>query len=285
MITAFLIFFALVLEYIYDPVSNMKDTLVIDSAFLKFKDYIKNYKLDKLSTYIIFPIIIVIFFNIIDYFLYHYIHSFFSFLLGLVSLLYCLKPNEYNQKLENLKFSIENNIDLDESERFNYILFVEKNTGPTSIINNAFYNSVRTIFAVLFVFLLLGPSGCLAYVILDNYLYSEKIKIDQKSKKFIKLILSFIEYLPVRITAFTFAVVANFQLCLNEWKSIKDHKEFYNSNINLINSIGVASFEESNNVNEDAIIQMITYTQLMVSRSLLAWLSLIAFLIIGGFFI
>ena len=285
MTTAFLIFFALVLEYIYDPVSNMKDTLVIDSAFLKFKDYIKNYKLDKLSTYIIFPIIIVIFFNIIDYFLYHYIHSFFSFLLGLVSLLYCLKPNEYNQKLENLKFSIENNIDLDESERFNYILFVEKNTGTTSIINNAFYNSVRTIFAVLFVFLLLGPSGCLAYVILDNYLYSEKIKIDQKSKKFIKLILSFIEYLPVRITAFTFAVVANFQLCLNEWKSIKDHKEFYNSNINLINSIGVASFEESNNVNEDAIIQMITYTQLMVSRSLLAWLSLIAFLIIGGFFI
>ena len=285
MTTAFLIFFALVLEYIYDPVSNMKDTLVIDSAFLKFKDYIKNYKLDKLSTYIIFPIIIVIFFNIIDYFLYHYIHSFFSFLLGLVSLLYCLKPNEYNQKLENLKFSIENNIDLDESERLNYILFVEKNTGPTSIINNAFYNSVRTIFAVLFVFLLLGPSGCLAYVILDNYLYSEKIKIDQKSKKFIKLILSFIEYLPVRITAFTFAVVANFQLCLNEWKSIKDHKEFYNSNINLINSIGAASFEESNNVNEDAIIQMITYTQLMVSRSLLAWLSLIAFLIIGGFFI
>tara|TARA_B100001778_G_scaffold116056_1_gene95255 strand:- start:1836 stop:2627 length:792 start_codon:yes stop_codon:yes gene_type:complete len=263
----------------------MKDTLVIDSAFLKFKDYIKNYKLDKLSTYIIFPIIIVIFFNIIDYFLYHYIHSFFSFLLGLVSLLYCLKPNEYNQKLENLKFSIENNIDLDESERFNYILFVEKNTGPTSIINNAFYNSVRTIFSVLFVFLLLGPSGCLAYVILDNYLYSEKIKIDQKSKKFIKLILSFIEYLPVRITAFTFAVVANFQLCLNEWKSIKDHKEFYNSNINLINSIGAASFEESNNVNEDAIIQMIAYTQLMVSRSLLAWLSLIAFLIIGGFFI
>lgn len=285
MTTAFLIFFALVLEYIYDPVSNMKDTLLIDSAFLKFKDYIKNYKLDKLSTYIIFPIIIVIFFNIIDYFLYHYIHSFFSFLLGLVSLLYCLKPNEYNQKLENLKFSIENNIDLDESERFNYILFVEKNTGPTSIINNAFYNSVRTIFSVLFVFLLLGPSGCLAYVILDNYLYSEKIKIDQKSKKFIKLILSFIEYLPVRITAFTFAVVANFQLCLNEWKSIKDHKEFYNSNINLINSIGAASFEESNNVNEDAIIQMIAYTQLMVSRSLLAWLSLIAFLIIGGFFI
>ena len=206
-------------------------------------------------------------------------------MLGLITLLYCLKPNEYNQKLESLRFSLENNIDLDESKRFNYILFVEKNSGPSSIINNAFYNSVRTIFSVLFVFLLLGPSGCLAYIILDNYLYSEQIKIDQKSKKFIKLLISFIEYFPVRITAFTFAVVANFELCLNEWKSIKDHKEFYNLNINLINSIGIASFEQSNDNHEDDIIQMIAYTQLIVSRSLLAWLSLIAFLIIGGFFI
>ena len=72
---------------------------------------------------------------------------------------------------------------------------------------------------------------------------------------------------------------------ISEIKEILFDLEKNNSNINLINSIGAASFEESNNVNEDAIIQMIAYTQLMVSRSLLAWLSLIAFLIIGGFFI
>ena len=36
MVTAFLIFFALVLEYVYDPISNMKDTAVIDTSFLKF---------------------------------------------------------------------------------------------------------------------------------------------------------------------------------------------------------------------------------------------------------
>ena len=52
MITAFMIFFALVLEYIYDPISNMKDTFVIDSAFSKYKDYIKNYKLFKFLGFI-----------------------------------------------------------------------------------------------------------------------------------------------------------------------------------------------------------------------------------------
>ena len=285
MITAFMIFFALVLEYIYDPVSNMKDTFVIDSAFSKYKDYIKNYKLDKVYVYIVFPIVLVFFFNIIDYFLYNFIHPFFSFLLGLITLLYCLKPNEFNQKLESLKFSLENNIEVDESKRLNYILPIEKGSEISSIVSNAFYNSVRTIFSILFIFLLLGPSGCLAYVILDNYLYSDQIKVDQKSKKFIKLIISFVEYFPIRITAFTFAVVANFELCLNEWKSVKDRKEFYNSNINIINSVGIASFKESDDNSKDETIKMITFTQLMVSRSLLAWLSIIGFLIIGGFFI
>ena len=33
MITALLIFFALILEYVYDPVSNMKNTAVIDTTF------------------------------------------------------------------------------------------------------------------------------------------------------------------------------------------------------------------------------------------------------------
>ena len=40
MTTAFLIFFALALEYIYDPISNMKDTFVIDSAFSKYQNQI-----------------------------------------------------------------------------------------------------------------------------------------------------------------------------------------------------------------------------------------------------
>ena len=49
MTTAFLIFFALALEYIYDPISNMKDTFVIDSAFSKYQNQIKDYKFDKIT--------------------------------------------------------------------------------------------------------------------------------------------------------------------------------------------------------------------------------------------
>lgn len=284
MVTAFLIFFALVLEYVYDPVSNMKDTAVLDKYFLKLKDALKDYKLEKIYIYFVFPILVILTFIILDNFLYYFIHPFFSFLLSLIVLLYCLKPNEFNQKLDSLKFSIDTKTDLDDTKRFKYILYSDKANELDSITNNIFYNSIRNIFSVLFTFLLLGPAGCLGYILIDNYIYSDQIKIDQKSKKFIKSIIALIEYLPIRICAFTFAVVANFELCLDKWRSLKKERDIYNLNIKLINSVGEASFK-SNDDNEKTIIDKIIYSQSMISRSLLAWLSIIGFLIISGVFI
>ena len=287
MVTAFLIFFALVLEYVYDPISNMKDTAVIDNGFLKFKNYLKNYKLEKSYIYLSFPIVIFLIYSILDYLLNNLIHPLFSFLLGLAVLVYCLKPNEFNLKLEHLKFAIESKVDLDSSNRFKYILHAGKNDQLDSIINNIFYNSIRNIFSVIFTFLLLGPAGALAYIIIDNFIYSEYIKVDQKSKKVLRLLTSIIEYIPVRVSAFTFAVVANFEQCLSQWKVIKNEKDIHNMNINLINSVGFASFEKikDENVNEDINLGKIIYAQSMISRSLLAWLSIIGFLIITGVFV
>jgi membrane protein required for beta-lactamase induction len=265
----------------------MKDTAVIDNSFLKFKNYLKNYKLEKSYIFLSFPIVIFLIYSILDYLLNNLIHPLFSFLLGLAVLVYCLKPNEFNLKLEHLKFAIESKVDLDSSNRFKYILHAGKNDQLDSIINNIFYNSIRNIFSVIFTFLLLGPAGALAYIIIDNFIYSEYIKVDQKSKKVLRLLTSIIEYIPVRVSAFTFAVVANFEQCLSQWKVIKNEKDIHNMNINLINSVGFASFEKikDENVNEDINLGKIIYAQSMISRSLLAWLSIIGFLIITGVFI
>ena len=285
MVTAFLIFFALVLEYVYDPISNMKNTAVIDNSFLKFKNYLKNYNLEKPYIYLSFPIVIFLIFSILDYLLTNLMHPLFSFLLSLAVLVYCLKPNEFNLKLEHLKFTIESKVDLDSSNRFKYILYSDKNDQLDSIINNIFYSSIRNIFSVTFTFLLLGPAGALAYIILDNFIYSEHIKVDQKSKKVLRLLVSIIEYIPVRVCAFTFAVVANFEQCLNQWRVTKSAKDIYNTNINLINSIGFASFEKIKDENKNIDLEKIIYAQSMISRSLLAWLSVIGFLVITGVFI
>ena len=85
--------------------------------------------------------------------------------------------------------------------------------------------------------------------------------------------------MPIRICAFTFAVVANFELCLDKWRSLKHHKEIYNSNSNLINIIGLASFKGDD---DNLALAKVTYAQSIISRSLLAWLSVIGLLVISG---
>ena len=289
MITALLLIFALAIEYIYDPISNMKDTLVINNIYKKYVSIIKSYISEKHILNILFPIILVIFILISTYLLEHYMHSFFSFVLNLIILVYCLKPNEYNKKIEDIKFSIEHEKDIPEDDRLKYLIasISEKksNDNITEIINNLFYNSTRSIFTVLFWFLVLGPAGCLGYIVLDYFIYGNDIRIDQKSKKKLKIIFGLIEYIPARLSAFSFAIVGNFENSLNAWKNLKSNVDLHKGNIILVNTIGLSSFEIIGNNEQDALLEKISYIQTIISRSLLAWLSFAMLLIIGGFFI
>ena len=278
MITALLIFFALIFEYIYDPVSNMKNTAVIDTTFDRFRNFVKNYIDNKYYIYLLFPISIIIIYSIIIYITDNYLHEFFSFIINLIVLVYCLKPSEFNSKLEELKILQDNK---ENDQRFDYIL----SSYNKNLIDNIFYNSTRSIFTVFFCFLLLGPSGSLAFIILDNYIYSKESKIDQKSKKGLKNIISIIEYIPIRLCSFAFAVVANFELCSRAWKSSKKEKSLYDSNITLINTVGISSYIELEHNSEGSRDDKIIFIQSIIYRTFLSWLSLTGFLIISGVFL
>ncbi|MDA7748515.1 hypothetical protein N8901_00745 [Gammaproteobacteria bacterium] len=278
MITALLIFFALIFEYIYDPVSNMKNTAVINTTFDRFRNFVKNYIDNKYYIYLLFPISIIIIYSIIIYITDNYLHEFFSFIINLIVLVYCLKPSEFNSKLEELKILQDNK---ENDQRFDYIL----SSYNKNLIDNIFYNSTRSIFTVFFCFLLLGPSGSLAFIILDNYIYSKESKIDQKSKKGLKNIISIIEYIPIRLCSFAFAVVANFELCSRAWKSSKKEKSLYDSNITLINTVGISSYIELENNSEGSQDDKIIFIQSIIYRTFLSWLSLTGFLIISGVFL
>ena len=279
MITALLIFFALILEYVYDPVSNMKNTAVIDATFEKFRNLVNNYIDNKYYVYLLFPISIIIIYSIMIYITDNYLHEFFSFIINLIVLVYCLKPSEFNSKIEDLKILQDNK---EGDQRFDYVLSSHNNK---DLIDNIFYNSTRSIFTVFFCFLVLGPSGSLAFIILDNYIYSKESKIDQKSKKGLKNIISIVEYIPIRLCSFAFAVVANFELCSRAWKSSKKEKSLYDLNITLINTVGISSYEEPENNSEGIREDKIIFIQSIIYRTFLSWLSLTGFLIISGVFL
>ena len=256
----------------------MKNTAVIDTTFDRFRNFVKNYIDNKYYIYLLFPISIMIIYSIIIYITDNYLHELFSFIINLIVLVYCLKPSEFNSKLEELKILQDNK---ENDQRFDYIL----SSYNKNLIDNIFYNSTRSIFTVFFCFLLLGPSGSLAFIILDNYIYSKESKIDQKSKKGLKNIISIIEYIPIRLCSFAFAVVANFELCSRAWKSSKKEKSLYDSNITLINTVGISSYIELENNSEGSQDDKIIFIQSIIYRTFLSWLSLTGFLIISGVFL
>ena len=278
MITALLIFFALIFEYIYDPVSNMKNTAIIDTTFERFRNFVKNYIDNKYYVYLLFPISVIVIYSVIIYVTDNYLHEFFSFIINLIVLVYCLKPSEFNSKIEDLKILKDSK---GGDQRFDYFL----SSNNKDMIDNIFYNSTRSIFTVFFCFLVLGPSGSLAFIILDNYIYSKEMKIDQKSKKGLKNIISIVEYIPVRLCSFAFAVVANFELCSKAWKSSKKEKSLYDLNVTLINAVGISSYKEPENDSEGDREEKIIFIQSIIYRTFLSWLSLTGFLIISGVFV
>ena len=103
MITALLIIFALMIEYIYDPISNMKDIMVIDKTFDKYKSLAKGYIKTKYYLYISFPIIIMFFFLVITYLLDNYLHSFFSFILYQIQYLHFWDLDVYFLAIKKIK--------------------------------------------------------------------------------------------------------------------------------------------------------------------------------------
>jgi hypothetical protein len=80
-------------------------------------------------------------------------------------------------------------------------------------------------------------------------------------------------------------VVANFELCSRAWKSSKKGKSLYDSNIILINTVGISSYKEPEEDSEGNQEDKIILIQSIVYRTFLSWLSLTGFLIISGVFI
>ena len=178
-------------------------------------------------SFILFCILATI---IIKAFLEGYVHWVLSFLFSFTILFYCLRHNEFIERINDFKFIIENKAKIEDETILKILtanINVNKNftNNINTITKNLFFSSTRNIFTVIFWFLLLGPGGALGYKILDYFSYTKDLRIDQKSRKNIKDISALIEFIPVRLSALAFAVVGNFEHSLAVWK------KFYTNSI------------------------------------------------------
>ena len=276
MITASLLVFSLIIEYMYDPIIEKPSERIIKKTFIFFRDSL-NSIFNKFYIYLLFPIFAYIVITIIISILGNLLHPFFSFLINLFILFYCLKPSEFILNMEKIK----NNKFLDncKEDKIFIRMMSTKKYDMDSIKNNLFYNSLRNIFSVIFYFLLLGPAGSLAYLILDSYVNDSSFKVDVKSKNKLSIILGVLEYVPAHLTILSYAIVSDFEICVKSFKTTEYKSDLYVYNKGLVNNVGINLISESDSDNE-----IIQYKNI-ISRALLAWLSIVALLIFSGVFV
>ena len=111
-------------------------------------------------------------------------------------------------------------------------------------------------------------------------IYSDTFKLNSQSKNNLKKYLYFIDYIPVRLTSYCFSIVSNYDRVIDKIRNLELSNNKYLSNIEYVNQTGESVYDISQN-ESDQIIQI----QNILSRTLIAWLSVIFLLSITGIFI
>ncbi|MDC0985119.1 hypothetical protein OAR47_01490 [Gammaproteobacteria bacterium] len=284
MTTILIIITVLILEYFYDDIKKYRGSEIILKSYYLFQKKISTTEFIKNKSNLLFALLILILAMIIMTISYH-ISSFLYFIISLIMLTYSLRTNQYNKDIEELKIKFEFKKDnIDKSLLFTICPNLKQTKVKTNInnlvIKNIFFNSIRNTFSVLFYFILLGAPAALAYKVLDYMIYNDGFKITAKGKQDLKKFMYYIDYIPVRLTSYTFSIVSNYDEVMNKLDNLKLSNNNYLSNIEFINQTGESVYNETAKESYQ-IVQI----QNILARTLITWLGVISLLAITGIFI
>ena len=284
MITVSLILIALAIEYFYDDIKKYRRNDIVIKSYSLFEQFFNDEKYSKDIKFLLF-LVAILFFSMVLVTLSYYLSSILYYLLSLLLVLFSLRTNEYNREIEEFKIKLEFNKDsIDNKMLFSLCPNLKQTRAKSNInnlvIKNLFFNSMRNTFSVIFVFILLGAPAALTYKVIDLMLYSDIFKISIQTKNNIKKYVYFIDYIPIRLTSYSLSIVSNYDRVIDKINNLKLSNNMYLSNIEYINQTGEAVYDASQK-EVDQIIQI----QNILSRTLIAWLSIIFLLGITGFFI
>jgi len=284
MITVSLILIALAIEYFYDDIKKYRRNDIVIKSYSLFEQFFNDEKYSKNIKFLLF-LVAILFFSMLLVTLSYYLSSVLYYLLSLLLVLFSLRTNEYNREIEEFKIKLEFNKDsIDNKMLFSLCPNLKQTRAKSNInnlvIKNLFFNSMRNTFSVIFVFILLGAPAALTYKVIDLMLYSDIFKINIQTKNNIKKYVYFIDYIPIRLTSYSLSIVSNYDRVIDKINNLKLSNNMYLSNVEYINQTGEAVYDASQK-EIDQVIQI----QNILSRTLIAWLSIIFLLGITGFFI
>lgn len=153
------------------------------------------------------------------------------------------------------------------------------------------YAALRRRFAVLLWFFLLGPFGALLYRLAQTLARDESLALDAGTRVAARYLANALDWLPAQLLTFTLAVVGHWEAMLgawSRWHSQAAATSWYSAGPGFLGAAAQADilsdieagdgyFEERS----DPLTELLRLRGALL-RALLAWLSAVALLVIGG---
>jgi AmpE protein len=149
-----------------------------------------------------------------------------------------------------------------------------------SVRKAVFYQGFERWFAVVFWFVLLGPAGALAYRLL--FMLAASSHLPQQDRDAAANALFYLEWAPVRLLGLAFAIVANFDTSIG---ALRQHFSSDQPSAEVLDDIGMKSlptYIPDGQIDGEQYVKSaadeLTAVQLLLSRSLLCWVCVVAVL-------
>ncbi|SHG23639.1 AmpE protein [Microbulbifer donghaiensis] len=217
-----------------------------------------------------------------------------TLLLGVPLLLYCLGRGNFNEIVSDYLRNWYRG-DLPAARQAAAPLLREIHEEPGSgqalheqVFRGAAYCAFERLFAVLFWFVLLGIPGALLFRL--SALYAEQVRGEEQSATAQRW-LWLLEWLPVRVMGFSFAIVGNFAGCYRAWRQCLTCRERDTAEVleaYLEGALGGIDASECSAGFEVAEGQRACGAQLeglqsLLSRALLLWITAMALAVLFDF--
>ncbi len=239
---------------------------------------------DKVETLaIVIPAVLII--GVIQFLLQDFFFHIPTFIFGAAVLIYCLGSRNFDKMVEPFIESWEQG-DYN-AAAYNALVFenpeahdkTDTTTLPEKVVKTLIIGSNEKMFAILFWFMLLGPVGAFAYrccLIMRDYNNHECATSDHCNLLIDKLVF-YIDWIPSRITAISFAIAGSFVESFEAWLHIPHSSN--NSNHNILLAAGLGSLKMDASVDKENYgAEEVRDARDLITRTTYVWLAVIAIL-------
>ena len=153
------------------------------------------------------------------------------------------------------------------------------------------YAALRRRFAVLLWFFLLGPAGALLYRLAQTLARSYSLQLDSSSRSAARYVANALDWLPAQLLTFTLAFVGHWDAVIGAWRrwhSQAAPTSWYSSEPGFLGAaaqadvlIDIEAGDGYAEEHSDPLAELVRLRSALL-RALLAWLSVAALIVIGG---